>query len=535
VIQQAYDVLSDPQERAWYDSHREQILRGGLGEKLEDEGIDLFQYFSSACYSGFGDDESGFYGVYIEVFNTLAKEDMDFIDDEDSDFEIPGFGKSADEYEMVVGPFYAYWTGYSTPRSFSWLDKYDTRQGENRWVKRKMEAENKKVRDKARKERNEVVRNLVQFIRKRDKRVAEYSKKLVEKAELNKKKTQEFQKKQRDERKKLFDAAGGETGGFSMGEMEEQLRQLEGQYTDSESEVEQEPDLNSEEEEELGEELDDLYCVACDKMFKTVGAKDNHETSRKHKDKLQKLIEEMKEEEAVSDVDDSDKSNGIEEIVKDHSSSNENEEDVSAVKIPVESEPRSKGRSKKQKKKQKKRAEIVESDSEPDNDIVTAVPESSDEDSKRGKNGKSKSKKKLKKDKSPGDPIINNDTCEPENSSKVIVDESDHVVAQESECPENIVEGNPDEEITIIKASATENEDNSNKSRSKTSKKENSLEKRDNESESLLCVQCRRSFPSKNKLFNHLKSTGHAVHIPSDSQPAPSKSKKKSKNCHGPP
>merc|ERR1712129_565567 len=129
-----------------------------------------------------------------------------------------------------------------------------------------------------------------------------------------------------------------------MGEMEEQLRQLEGQYTDSESEVEQEPDLNSEEEEELGEELDDLYCVACDKMFKTVGAKDNHETSRKHKDNLQKLIEEMKEEEAVSDVDNSDKSNGIEEIIKDHSSSNEyDEEDVSAVKIPVESAPRSKG------------------------------------------------------------------------------------------------------------------------------------------------------------------------------------------------
>jgi len=468
VIQQAYDVLSDPQERAWYDSHREQILRGGLGEKLEDEGIDLFQYFSSACYSGFGDDESGFYGVYIEVFNTLAKEDMDFIDDEDSDFEIPGFGKSTDEYEMVVGPFYAYWTGYSTPRSFSWLDKYDTRQGENRWVKRKMEAENKKVRDKARKERNEVVRNLVQFMRKRDKRVAEYSKKLVEKAELNKKKTQEFQKKQRDERKKLFDAAGGETGGFSMGEMEEQLRQLEGQYTDSESEVEQEPDLNSEEEEELGEELDDLYCVACDKMFKTVGAKDNHETSRKHKDNLQKLIEEMKEEEAVSDVDNSDKSNGIEEIIKDHSSSNEyDEEDVTAVKIPVESAPRNKGRSKKQKKKQKKKAGIVESDSEPDNDIVTAVPVSSDEDSKRGKKGKSKSKKKLKKEKSPEDTLINNDICEPENSSEVIVDESDHVVAQESECPENIAEGNPDEEITIIKASATENEDNSNKSRSK--------------------------------------------------------------------
>ena len=30
-IQNAYSVLSDPNERAWYDSHRESILRGGSG------------------------------------------------------------------------------------------------------------------------------------------------------------------------------------------------------------------------------------------------------------------------------------------------------------------------------------------------------------------------------------------------------------------------------------------------------------------------------------------------------------------------
>ena len=40
------------QERAWYDKHREDILRGGLGERMEEEGINLFQYFSSTAYSG---------------------------------------------------------------------------------------------------------------------------------------------------------------------------------------------------------------------------------------------------------------------------------------------------------------------------------------------------------------------------------------------------------------------------------------------------------------------------------------------------
>ena len=40
------------QERAWYDKHRDEILRGGLGERMEEEGIDLFKYFTSACFTG---------------------------------------------------------------------------------------------------------------------------------------------------------------------------------------------------------------------------------------------------------------------------------------------------------------------------------------------------------------------------------------------------------------------------------------------------------------------------------------------------
>ncbi len=37
---------------------------------------------------GYGDDELGFYTVYNEVFNTLAKEDMDHMDEQESDFEV---------------------------------------------------------------------------------------------------------------------------------------------------------------------------------------------------------------------------------------------------------------------------------------------------------------------------------------------------------------------------------------------------------------------------------------------------------------
>lgn len=34
ALQHAYSVLSDPHERAWYDGHREQILREGTRQRL---------------------------------------------------------------------------------------------------------------------------------------------------------------------------------------------------------------------------------------------------------------------------------------------------------------------------------------------------------------------------------------------------------------------------------------------------------------------------------------------------------------------
>jgi len=328
VIQQAYDVLSDPQERAWYDNHREEILRGARGEKLDEDGIDVFQYFTSSCFTGFGDDEKGFYSVYREVFNTLAAEDAEFMDESDEDEELPSFGKSDDDYESVVGPFYSFWSVYSTTRSYSWLDKYDTRQGENRWVKRKMEQENKKIRDKNRKERNEAVRNLVSYVRKRDKRVAEWSKKLAEKAEENKRKTEEFQKKQREERKKLFETS--EQQGFNMNDMEEQLKQLEGQYSDDDDdEEEEEEDSLKGENDQLSDEgeeesmLDDLYCVVCDKMFKTAKAKAKCEASKKHEKNLEKLIMEMEAEENGLDKSHSD--NDSDQINHDDNMKSDNE------------------------------------------------------------------------------------------------------------------------------------------------------------------------------------------------------------------
>jgi len=388
-------------------------------------------------------------------------------------------------------------------------------------------------------------------------------------------------------RKKLFE--GGGTGGFCMTEMEDQLRQLEGAYTDSESEEDDEPELATDEEEELGEELDELYCVACDKMFKTVGSKENHETSRKHKDNLDKLIEEMNEEEANSDDDDRLEGSGLEEVASSEYISSENdvhEDEVSQVKIPLPTEPLSKAKSKKQKKKQKKKVldmvdgscsepeenEVLEdkvseekiplpsepqskskskkqkkkqkkklldivdgscSESEVVNEFLKPVDGSSDDDSnlkRKGKNKKKKSKKE--KSQSPDDSSLNILVNDKENLNENTISNSvinkEEIVAQESEIVDKVQVVIPEEEVTIIKASVDDNDIKESRSKKSKHKEKENIE--DPAKVDLLCAQCRATFPSKNKLFNHLKTSGHAVHIPSDSRPAlTSKSKKKNK------
>ena len=92
LVQQAYDVLSDRQERSWYDRHRDQILRS-FDSKFEDNCLDVFQYFTTTCFTGYNDDEKGFYTVYRKVFEQIAREDEEFVRDKQEFLNIPMFGK----------------------------------------------------------------------------------------------------------------------------------------------------------------------------------------------------------------------------------------------------------------------------------------------------------------------------------------------------------------------------------------------------------------------------------------------------------
>ncbi len=75
-IQEANAVLSDARERSWYDSHRDEILRGGDGQGGGGDGdedgegyvVNVWPYFSGGAFSGYTDEPGGFYDVYRTVF-----------------------------------------------------------------------------------------------------------------------------------------------------------------------------------------------------------------------------------------------------------------------------------------------------------------------------------------------------------------------------------------------------------------------------------------------------------------------------------
>ena len=77
LVQEAYETLSDANEKAWYDAHRQQILSGadmdsedagGYGEEVLPS---LWKYFSSSAFLGFGDDKGGFYKTFAAVFEKI--------------------------------------------------------------------------------------------------------------------------------------------------------------------------------------------------------------------------------------------------------------------------------------------------------------------------------------------------------------------------------------------------------------------------------------------------------------------------------
>ncbi|CAG9461507.1 unnamed protein product [Pedinophyceae sp. YPF-701] len=291
----AYEVLSDKHERAWYDSHRDQILGSGSRHQAGDTGfesnvrpddeVDLYKYFSSTCYNGY-DGNKSFYVVYGQLFTTLAQQELAAYDWRGEDPpEIPLFG-SPNSPAQEIKNFYSFWANFSSAKSFSWCDQYNTASAPNRFVRRRMEDENNKKRKKYRKEFNDEVRNLTLFVKKRDRRVAEYQKREAEERERMMAANAERMRREKEERlarmreAKEADwvrAAEEAEAAATFDEWEEDGGAVSGSGSDGDEEV--------------------WECVACEKKFRSEGALRNHEGSKQHRKRVAQMRNELRKQE----------------------------------------------------------------------------------------------------------------------------------------------------------------------------------------------------------------------------------------------
>ncbi|KAK3391552.1 hypothetical protein B0T20DRAFT_362800 [Sordaria brevicollis] len=295
-VQTAYEVLSDPQERAWYDSHREAILTGQTDSSgAEPSGHDGTSYTSAtAIFTLMGrfnssvrmdDSPSGFFGILNSFFDQLAAEETAAADWEGIvPVDYPAFGRAHDSYDSVAKPFYKIWSGFSTKKTFSWKDKYRLSDAPDRRVRRLMEKENRKFREEGIREFNDAVLSLVSFVRKRDPRYIPNM-------------------QSESERQQILRNSAAAQAARSRAANQEKLAEYVvpdwAQVRDDEEQPLSEFSLTSEEE----SEVEVLECVVCNKTFKSEKQFEAHEKSKKHVKAVQQLRRQMKKENLDFDLD----------------------------------------------------------------------------------------------------------------------------------------------------------------------------------------------------------------------------------------
>lgn len=340
TIRLAYEVLSDPQERAWYDSHKNQILdddyNPNAGEEDEYEyevdatvtGVttdELLKFFNSGLYTRTDDSPAGLYQVAGKIFAKLASDEVrvgrklgldkfdrfqdDLFENETSSmgyaeaFEkystdpdctlFPQFGCSTTDYQYLRN-FYKKWSSFNTLKSFSWKDEYMYSRNYDRRTKREINKRNEKLRAQARSEYNKTVKRFVTFIKKFDKRMKEGSKKFEQE---KKRKLQDDLKKQ-IEKDRLANMSQNQDpfklqSWQTVGEEDwDEIEKHFEEFVDKDKATEN--GGNGEEEEE--EEIIIYECFICNKNFKSEKQLDNHNNTKTHKKLVKKIQWEMRKE-----------------------------------------------------------------------------------------------------------------------------------------------------------------------------------------------------------------------------------------------
>lgn len=274
-LQEAYATLSDPQERAWYDGHKKQILRGDTDISSggdDPSGLDLFKFFSRECYQGMHDAPGGFYQTYEALFSNIIEAENKFGCIKESRTGQP-FGNSRSA-PTVVSRFYNWWSTFTTFRSMSHAEVWNLKEADNRHVRRAMDKENQEARNRARKEYNDTVRELVYFLKKRDPRMKEV---VLHQARERQKKADEAEERRRAaaEKKRADREARQAQAAAVLAELEREKDEARarGQYFYSS-------------ESESAEVVQVFRCDLCRKTFKSENQLLNHTKTKKHQQAL---------------------------------------------------------------------------------------------------------------------------------------------------------------------------------------------------------------------------------------------------------
>ena len=288
----AYNVLKEPTERKWYDDHRDLILRAA---EMEDEEITpLYDYFNRDVFDSFDESENGFYTVYDRLFKKLKEEEKNT--------KLGDFGGMNSGF-AVVKEFYEGWSKFQSNMEFYNKMPHDLTEAPNRTVRRIMEKENKKIKDKLRKDRTQNVKQLVLFVQRLDPRwegVKKEMERIKEEREErqrlheeeNQRKFEQMQQRQRE----LNEMNQKE---YVIDENEEAALNSVLKYYSAQDEVPStlgKEDADGEENDNDDEEVVHEYaCVICEKVFKSENQLRSHENSKKHKQMVRLFKKQMKD------------------------------------------------------------------------------------------------------------------------------------------------------------------------------------------------------------------------------------------------
>lgn len=436
-VQAAYDVLSDPQERAWYDSHG---TTGGSGAGEPQYGgtvtttEDLKQYFEPSWYSRVEKNDE-FYELIGQLIDQLIQEENEAALDEGLDGTLlPKFGDERTPWNQVRA-FYDNWSSFASMKSFAWEDVYRAFDTDRR-TRRAAEARNKKIREAAKREFNSTVRKLVTVIKQKDPRVRQHNK----------------QRKQ----------APGNAAAKEQAKRDRQAQAANRKaYQEQDWAKVDEADVNFASDSDDDKVVDLFECVVCDKVFKTKKMLNAHESSKKHKKQLAQLKRQMRKE-------------GVELGFDDLSESDDSDDDSDE-----EDEP-----------KPKPTNGSKVNGTQPENDA-------NDEETAK-----------------PQEPKVTEEATEPVNSENV---NAENVNSDEESDGEEPKKSEPTLEDLLAELEGTRISNKNSpepevRVKGKAKKKRQKREKSQNEF-ALTCTVCQTEFSSRNKLFQHVKASGHAAPI----------------------